>query len=75
MINHSLDQLPFELIYRILDHLDEIDVLLSVRPVCQQLTLVTETYQRYQVNHDDYFIDACFRVYWRSLNRSTFFAF
>jgi hypothetical protein len=46
----SLVTLPNELVYRILDNLDGITILLSVRDVCTQLNAVTDTYQRWQVN-------------------------
>jgi hypothetical protein len=46
----SLLTLPVELIYRILDNLDEASIFLSVRDVCTRLNLITDTYHRYQVN-------------------------
>lgn len=53
----SLLTLPVELIYQILDHLDELTILFSVRDVCSRLNLITSTYRRYQVresmNHND----------------------
>jgi len=45
----SLATLPVELIYRILDNLDELTILLSVRDVCTRLNAITDTYYRYQV--------------------------
>lgn len=47
----SLLTLPIELIYRILDHLDEWNILISVRDVCTRLNTIVETYHRYQVNN------------------------
>ncbi len=41
--------LPIELIYRILDNLDELTILLSMRNVCTRLNAITDTYHRYQV--------------------------
>jgi hypothetical protein len=47
----SLLTLPIELVYRILDHLEEWKILISVRDVCTRLNNITETYHRYQVNN------------------------
>ncbi len=41
--------LPIELVYRILDNLDELTILLSMRNVCTRLNAITDTYHRYQV--------------------------
>ena len=46
----SLINLPIELIYRIFDHLDPIDILISVRDVCTRLNTITDIYHPYQVN-------------------------
>jgi hypothetical protein len=46
----SLLTVPVELVYRILDNLDEQTLFLSVRGVCIRLNLITDTYHRYQVN-------------------------
>jgi hypothetical protein len=46
----SLHTLPVELVYRILDNLEELTILLSLRNVCARLNDITDTYQRYQVN-------------------------
>jgi hypothetical protein len=40
-----------ELVYRILDHLDELTILLSVRNICTQLNVITDAYHRYKVNY------------------------
>ncbi|UJR11084.1 hypothetical protein I4U23_015266 [Adineta vaga] len=45
----SLHTLPIELIYRILDHLNEFSILLSARNVCVRLNAIIETYQPYQI--------------------------
>jgi hypothetical protein len=45
----SLLTIPVELVYRILDQLDELTILLSARGVCKRLNLITDTYYRYQV--------------------------
>lgn len=42
--------LPIEMIYRILDNLDEKAIFLSMRNVCQRLNAVIDSYHRYQVN-------------------------
>ena len=42
--------LPIESIYRILDHLDPADILLSVRDVRSRLNAITDTYHPYKVN-------------------------
>lgn len=41
--------LPVEIIYRILDNLDEKAIFLSMRNVCQRLDTIVDTYHRYQV--------------------------
>ena len=49
-ITPSLITLPIELVYRTLDHLDPVEILLSMRDVCTRLNAITSTYQPYQVN-------------------------
>ena len=49
-ITPSLITLPIELVYRTLDHLDPVEILLSVRDVCTRLNAIIGTYQPYQVN-------------------------
>lgn len=39
------------MIYRILDHLVQLAILVSVRDVCIRLNLIIDTYHRYQVNN------------------------
>ena len=46
----SIVNLPVELIYRILDCFDPVDILTSIRHVCTQLDQIIETYHGYQVN-------------------------
>jgi hypothetical protein len=48
-ITWSLLTLPIELMYGILDHLDELTILISVRDVCSRLNTITDTYHRYKV--------------------------
>ena len=40
---------PGELVYRILDNLDQETIFWSVRNVCARLNAITDTYYRYQV--------------------------
>ncbi len=49
MMPLSLHTLPVELVYRILDHLDVLTILLSCRNVCKRLDDITDNYHRYQV--------------------------
>ncbi len=46
----SLPTLPVELIYRILDNLDVSTILFSLRNVCIQLNIITDTYHPYKVS-------------------------
>lgn len=46
----SLQTLPIELVYRILDELDESTLLLSCYNVCTKLNMIINTYRRYCVN-------------------------
>ena len=46
----SLLTLPVELIYRILNHLNTLELVVSVRDVCMRLDAITDTYFRYQVD-------------------------
>ena len=48
--NPSLLTLPIELVYRVLDHLNPSDILLSVRDVCTRLDAISDTYYPYQVS-------------------------
>jgi F-box domain len=54
-ITLSLHTLPVECVYCILDNLDELTILLSVRGVCTRLNAITDTYHRYQVNFTSIF--------------------
>ena len=45
----SLLTLPIESVYRILEHLHPVDIILSVRAVCSRLNAITDSYQPYQV--------------------------
>jgi len=46
----SLQTLPVEMIYRILDHLTNTELFLSVNNVCQRFNTIVNSYQQYQVN-------------------------
>jgi hypothetical protein len=48
----SLHTLPVELVYRILDNLDDKAIFLSCRNICTRLNAITDTYRRYQVTFD-----------------------
>ena len=48
-IKPSFITLPVELIYRILDQLDEFAILSSVCNVCERLNSILDTYNRYKV--------------------------
>ena len=66
-LSPSLMTLPIELVYRILDSLDTVTILLSVRNVCLRLNEITDSYHPYQVNF--YFILKIFNVF-----KSSFFS-
>jgi hypothetical protein len=42
--------LPVELVYRILDNLDELTILCAMQNVCTRTNAILNTYHRYQVN-------------------------
>jgi hypothetical protein len=46
----SFHVLPTVLVHRILDHLDILTIILSLRNVCTQINTAIDTYQRYKVN-------------------------
>jgi len=47
----TLQNLPIEMVYRILDHLNGKSLYLSFINVCQRLNRIIYSSQRYQVNH------------------------
>jgi len=47
----TLPNLPIEMVYRILDHLNDESLYLSFINVCQRLNRIIYSSQRYQVNH------------------------
>ncbi|CAF5162101.1 unnamed protein product, partial [Rotaria sp. Silwood1] len=44
----TLLTLPIDICYRILDALDDLTIISSVRNVCERLNVITDTYHRYQ---------------------------
>ena len=46
----SLQSLPVEIFYRILDHIDGETILLSFRKVCKKFKAITNTYNRYELD-------------------------
>ena len=48
-IHPSIVTLPIESVYHILDYLEPLEILLSVRDVCSRLNAITATYAPYQV--------------------------
>jgi hypothetical protein len=46
----SLHTLPVELVYRILDHLDEVTILCSMQSVCARILAIVDSYHSYQVS-------------------------
>lgn len=46
----SLQTLPIEIVYRILDHFTEEQLFLAINNVCQRLNAIIKSYLRYQVN-------------------------
>jgi len=48
----SLLTLPVEMIYRILDQINDKALFLSARNVCQRLNTIIDSYHRYQVKSD-----------------------
>ncbi len=49
-LSYSLHTLPAELVHCILDNLDQLTILFSIRNVCMRLNAITDNYYRYQVN-------------------------
>jgi len=47
----TLQNLPIEMLYRILDHLNDKSLYLSFINVCQRLNQIIYSSQRYRVNH------------------------
>jgi hypothetical protein len=47
----SLQTLPVEIIYRILDHQCDLTIICSMRNVSQRLNNILDSYHRYQVNY------------------------
>ena len=50
----SLESLPVEILYRILDFVDGETILFSLRPVCKQFRAITNTYDRHDLDTSSY---------------------
>jgi hypothetical protein len=46
----SLHTLPVELVYRVLDNLNTLDILYSMRNVSKRINAITDSYYEYQVS-------------------------
>ena len=46
----SFDTLPLELVYRILDNMDELTISISMQNICTRINAIIDSYHRYQVN-------------------------
>ena len=46
----SFVMLPTELVYRILDHLSNVNIFWSMQNVCRRFDAILKTYYRYKVN-------------------------
>ena len=54
-VSLSLVTLPVELVYRILDHLDNFSILVSARNICTRLNTIIDSYYPYQVKFSQRF--------------------
>lgn len=52
----NFSTLPMDLIYRILDYLDPLEVLLSIRDTCMRLNVLTDIYHRFQVRIHPFYL-------------------
>lgn len=52
----SLHTLPVEMIYRILDNLSDKALFLSAQNICQRLDIIINSYHRYRVKLDFFFL-------------------
>ena len=50
-INLTFLTLPVELVYRILDYLDDWSLICSIRNVSTRIDAITDSYDRYQVSY------------------------
>ncbi|CAF4257166.1 unnamed protein product, partial [Rotaria sp. Silwood2] len=44
----TLLTIPVDIVYRILDKLSDLTIIVSVRNVCERLNVISDTYHRYQ---------------------------
>ena len=57
MSNHlrpSLQTLPIEPVYHILDYLNPVEILVSVHGVCARLNAIIDTYHPYRVSRENW---------------------
>ncbi|CAF0792361.1 unnamed protein product [Adineta ricciae] len=47
---NTFSTLPVELVYRIMDHQNELTLFCSMQNICRRLNQILSTYQRYQVS-------------------------
>lgn len=50
-MSFTLQKLAIEMVYRILDHLDDKELFVSVFNVCQRLNKIVNSYHRYKVSY------------------------
>lgn len=50
-IKPSLHTLPVEVLYRIMNHLDDFNILCTMRNVCTRINTIMDNYRRYKVNY------------------------
>ena len=60
----SLHTLPVELVYRILDNLDNVNIFWSLQSVCTRIDTILDTYHPYQVNFI-FLISSIFKTHYR----------
>jgi len=54
IMSTSLHTLPVDIVYRILDHLDDTSLFISVSNICQRLNAIQNSYHRFQVSAQYY---------------------
>ncbi len=58
----NLLKLPVEIIYKILDHLDDLTILCSCLNICIRMNAIIYTYYRYQVKFELYIFKQTLKV-------------
>lgn len=62
----SLHTLPVQLVHRIFNYLDDLDLFFTVRNVCTHLDTILDSYRRYKVwPHSDVSSHICLGIYHR----------